>query len=856
MNVFNKVALQGLKKNHTRTFVTIIGVMLSAALITAVSTFGISLLTYLKNGSIQKNGDWQIEFTDKDYAFIEEQADNHNVEKTASFENIGYALLNGGQNPDKPYLFISGFHKETFDTLPIQLISGRLPENSSEIIIPTHVATNGGVKLNAGDILDLSVGIRQADNRTLSQLDPYSEGETLIPSAERVYTVVGTYRRPSFEKETFPGYTAITAADESEQTDSCSVFVTLKNPFLLHSYTNRTATDHAFTLNDDVLRFMGLSSDKLFTTLLFSIGAIVMIIIMTGSVFLIYNAFHISLNERTHQFGILMSVGATEKQLRNSVLFEGLIIGVAGTPIGIIAGLGSMGFVLRVVSKKFESILYDNVPLALTISIPVILAAAFISLITILISAYIPARKAARTPVMECIRQTNEVKLESKSVKTSRITSRIYGLEGTLALKNFKRNKRRYRSIILSLVLSVTLFVTVNAFVMDLKQASNATSESTTYDIALDTHEMTDDEMLPLYDKLKTVDGVYESSYQEILSYTCTAAKGDLSDAFKKIINLSPQDETVSLKMNLQLLDDSTYLKLVNKAGLPEDQYTGDNARLLAVSKLTGSGGQSIEEIADVFHDSTINLTASPLTDDAAAFPQNLNLTLINLITPDSVPNVTEKQAEKSSYHFVVLAPYSMKAKFDVPGTHVSSKGLTFCSKTPTLSAKKMDAILSAENTTAGYQLWNTSKILDDNNNMIFIANVFAYTFVVIISLIAVANVFNTISTNIKMRKRELAMLRSVGMSDQDFQKMMNFECIFYGMRALLYGIPVSILFSWLIYKGMAGGGADEIKFVLPWGSMAISVVGVLLIVFITMLYSISKIKKENIIDSLRDEMI
>ena len=186
---------------------------------------------------------------------------------------------------------------------------------------------------------------------------------------------------------------------------------------------------------------------------------------------------------------------------------------------------------------------------------------------------------------------------------------------------------------------------------MDLKQASNATSESTTYDIALDTHEMTDDEMLPLYDKLKTVDGVYESSYQEILSYTCTAAKGDLSDEFKKVINLSPQDETVSLKMNLQLLDDSTYLKLVNKVCL-KINIQAITPGCWRVSKLTSSAGQSIEEFADVFHDSTINLTASPLTDDAAAFLKNLNLTLINLVLPDSVPNVTEKQAEKSSYHF------------------------------------------------------------------------------------------------------------------------------------------------------------------------------------------------------------
>ena len=201
------------------------------------------------------------------------------------------------------------------------------------------------------------------------------------------------------------------------------------------------------------------------------------------------------------------------------------------------------------------------------------------------------------------------------------------------------------------------------------------------------------------------------------------------------------------------------------------------------------------------------------------------------------------------------MAPYSLKDTFVSPDTRVDVKGLTFQSKNPTRSAEEMEAMILSEGITADYTLYNTREMLEENSNMIFIANVFSYTFIVMISLIAVANVFNTISTNIKLRKRELAMLRSVGMSERDFQKMMNFECIFYGMRALFVGLPIGILSSWLIYKGMYSGGADAIDFVMPWVSIGISIVGVLFIVFITMLYSTNKIKKENIIDALRDDM-
>jgi putative ABC transport system permease protein len=204
---------------------------------------------------------------------------------------------------------------------------------------------------------------------------------------------------------------------------------------------------------------------------------------------------------------------------------------------------------------------------------------------------------------------------------------------------------------------------------------------------------------------------------------------------------------------------------------------------------------------------------------------------------------------------FMVMAPYSIKDKFETSNAHVYRKGLTFSSKKATRVSAEMKSMLQDAGITDTQNLINFSGEIDQNRNMIFITNVFGYTFVILISLIAIANVFNTISTNIKLRRRELAMLRSVGMSDKDFQKMMNFECAFYGMRALLFGLPIAAISSWLIYKGMFAGGADNINFEFPWVSTGISVFSVFFVVFITMLYSISKIKKENIIDALRDDM-
>ena len=855
MNIFNKVTLQSLKKSRTRTIVTIIGVVLSAAMITAVATFAVSLQNYLINSSAVKYGSWHVEFLDVDSAFLQERSHDKGVRDTATIENIGYAALNDGKNPDKPYLFVTGFNEKAFKDLPIKMISGRLPQNSGEVIIPVHLSANGGVNYAVGDTLSLAVGDRVNGSGRLTQHTPYNPedgSEAVVPKAEKIYTVVGICERPSFEEATAPGYTLITASDPADQADSFNVFVTLDNPREVQSYAKDKAGGYNTILNDYVLRFMGLSDDTLFNTLLYSVGSILVLLIMLGSVFLIYNAFNISLNERTRQFGILASVGATSKQLRNSVLFEGLCIGVVGIPIGLAVGIGSITLVISVIAGNFRNILLTDVPLTLTVSVPALIASAVISMITILISAYIPARKAAKRPVLESIRQTNEVKIDSKAVKTSDFAQRVYGLEGMLALKNFKRNKKRYRSIVLSLTLSVVLFVSANAFGESLKQAAKQSVVDSDYDICFTTQNMDESQLFRLYDKLKAVEGVYESSYQAVSTYSCTARASDFSERYREALGLASPDETVALPMDIQFVEDSVYLDFIKDLGLPAEEYTGQNAKMTAVAKAKGDSEQSGKRsLYNMFDNTSMDFTVVPGADDGTAQDQGktVSLTFVDTVPVDGIPR---QSAQVKSATFMIVAPYQLKSNFE-PGSDAVT-GLTFRSDNAAQSVAEMKTVIQSEGITANYSLYNANEIFEQNRNIVFVVDVFTYVFVFMISLIATANVFNTISTNIKLRRREFAMLRSVGMSDRDFSKMMNFECAFFGMKTLLFGVPIAVLLSWLIYRGMDAGGA-KIGFIFPWASLIISVIGVFFLVFITMLYATRSIKKENIIDALRDDM-
>ena len=846
MNIFNKVTLQGMKKSRTRTIVTIIGVVLSAAMITAVATFAVSLQNYMVNGATQKYGGWHVEFLNVDSSFAEERTLDNGVANAATIENVGYAALEGGQNPYKPYLFITGFSEEAFDGVPITLVSGRMPENSGEVLVPAHVATNGGVKYSVGDTISLAVGSRMDGDEALGQHTPYATGEeTLVPQTEKAYTVVGICARPAFEEYSAPGYTLITTADTAGNVDSYSIFVALTNPRQVRTYTSSKAGTYSYVFNDNVLRFMGLSDDTMFNALLYSIGGSLVALIMIGSVFLIYNSFNISLNERIQQFGILSSVGATAKQLRNSVLFEGLCIGAVGIPIGVLAGIGSIGLVIPIVAKNFGNIAYSTAPLTLTVSVPAIVVAAVVSLVTILISAYIPARKAANTPVMECIRQTNEVKVEAKAVKTSKFAENTYGLEGTLALKNFKRNKKRYRSIVLSLTLSVVLFVSASAFGTCLKQEAERSVVDCDYDICFSTQDMDEDGVFQIYDQLKTADGVSSSSYQAIMTYACAVKASVFSDRYREFAGYDSPDETADLSMDIQFIEDSEFLSFIKGLDLSTEEYTGENAKMIAVANFNDQG-----ELYNMFANS-MTFTIFPETDvEAADQGQNIDVTFVDTIPLDTLPR--ESSAPESCV-FMAVAPYSLKEKFEAPGEK-EELGLTFLSENPAQSVNEMKTMLEGAGITSQYTLYNVYETFEENRNILFIVNLFTAVFIIMISLIAIANVFNTISTNIRLRRRELAMLRSVGMSDRDFSKMMRFECAFYGLRTFLFGLPVAGILSWLIYKGMVIGGGN-IDYVFPWDSIGISVCGVFLVIFITMLYAVRKIKNENIIDALRDDI-
>ncbi len=889
MNIFHKVTLQSLKKNKTRTVVTIIGIILSAAMICAVTTFVSSMRNFILGYYIYVEGDWHgatANVKQEDYAAIRTDPE---VSFATYDQILGYAAIDSA-NEFKPYLYVlaadpTGF----FDSMPVHLVSGRLPENAREILIPAHALSNGGLQYALEDTLTLDIGDRLLDGWTLNQNNPCYEytwegdvmtevfnGEILQVRETRTYTVVGIYERPNFESHTAPGYTAITLADGGDY--PYDVYFRMDRPSSVYAYA--TGLGLPVETNDDVLMLLGISRYDSFSNVLYGLAAVAIGLIMFGSVSLIYNAFAISVSERTKQFGLLSSVGATKKQLRKMVLFEALAVSAVGIPLGILSGIGGMGVTLLLIGEKLsDAVLAYPAPLRVHVSWLSVAAAAMVALVTVLISAWIPSRRAMKVTAVEAIRQNADI--QAKPAKTSRLTYKLFGLPGVIAAKHYKRNKKKYSTTVVSLFMSIVLFVSASAFSDYLMESVSGGFSGNAYDLKFylegaDPQETDFEEVLELltseahitkggYAVSGIVSGHLAEEYitGELKERTEAEAAGYRVRVYVHFID----DRSFDEYLQENRLNRADYYDPQDPCGIALDSnisFNADLGRYVTLTALKGDTCQLRCQVArkiegytymgpfwdennvryEIYQSGDGEILHIPQEEAWDSFTLRTNRTLTE------GPYLVEKSG---GVHLTMIYPLSMMDHV-LQGNTDSSFLYYYYYLQSTDHAASYESLMNRlqEKGLNADHLYDYAGAEETNRNLVLVMKVFSYGFVVLISLIAAANVFNTISTNISLRRREFAMLKSVGMSQKGFHAMMNYECLLYGSKALLLGLPVSAGVTYLIYRAVSEG--YETVYQLPWAAIAIAAASVFLVVFATMLYSMNKIKKDNPIDALKNE--
>ena len=869
MNVIQKLTLRHMLLNKRRTLVTVLGIVISVAMLTAVSTFTGSFMDLARRDTLARTGDWQVKYVN----ITREQADQ--LEKSPDnalagcHYNVGYLALPDPGRESRPYLYWQNYDENGFSLLPMKLEDGRMPEKEGEVIVlSSFLQDNEQYKI--GDTIRLPQGMRTGIQSGMpveyadqSRLNPE---EVFEKSGEALsFTIVGTFSQMGLNHNA-AGYEiyGLLQPEQEPLTMQMKVRQVTAEIFQQAKDTGEKAGldgQGQVYFNNALLRTMGVVNDGATMNTLYILIAIVVVIIMIGSVSLIYNAFAISLSERSRYLGMLSSVGATRQQKSASVFFEGAVLGAVAIPLGLLGGILGIGITFSCISPMMRESFGMEADLRVTISWASMALAVALSALTIFISAYIPARKASRISAIEAIRQTGDIKLRQRTVRTSPLTRWIFGFPADLGLKNLKRNRGRYRATVFSLVISVVLFLTASSFSAYLQRAYSMTLSGVNYDVYVSAYGDTPEEtqaQKQLFGQLAQ-DGLADdaSMSQRAENVRIALTKEQLTE---ETLNRLPEgmEKETSFETGLYLmaLDDKTMEAYLEEAGVQGDPGQG----AVLVNTVQQRKGYQFEKYQAFHLEAGDQVSAEQITgyDSEGRMETGASQNITVAATTDVMPQGMPEYLEDPLAMVLVMKEDALESLMQAlspggePGYSVRTQ-MFFTSQDPDALAESLEEQI-ADSTQRGIFISNMAEQRQAGESLTIILQVFTYGFVVLLALISVANIFNTISTSIALRKREFAMLKSVGMTPQAFSQMMKYESLFYGLKALFYGLPLSFLVMVLLYRTVDRNFG--FGFFVPWGSVVIAVAAVYLVVGITMLYGSRKVGKQNIIDGLRQENI
>lgn len=847
MKVLNNITIKNLKLNKKRTIVTIIGIALSVALICAVTTFVSSFQSAMVEREKKKNGNYYIYFKNTTEKQIEDLlVQNDKVKSIAKSQEIGYANLENSANDYKPYVYIESFDETSLKNRGVILKEGSLPRNENEIIIPEHVITNGGQNWKIGDKITLDIGKRTLNGESLSQNNPYNiENEKIEVEKTKEYTIVGIMERPNFEEYSAPGYTLITKLENIDLGKPIDVTILLKKPKDTYEVQTELKKHLIFnnsevTTNDSLLQFLGVFKSSRTNEYIIFLACIVISIIMFTSIFVIRNSFNISLTEKTKELGILASIGATTKQLRKSVLFESIIYALISIPLGIIIGILAIGIVLFIVNNLLTNggiEIIDNFNLKLVISIIPISIAILTSFIMIILSAIKPAIRASRISPIDAIRSSNDIKIKSRKLHTSKLTKKLFGIEGEIASKNFKRSKKKYRTTIFSIFLSIVLFLSMQSIVSNVFDVSSTQYVKRDYNMYVSSSKQTNKERLDYFEKITNLNGIenYVLEKSAILEIDKNHITKEHLESYNMVNSIA-----------IYAIGEEAYNNYLKELGLTYDE-ANEKAILYDtnIKYLYEEGKDGVKRVE-------YRMTDFNEGDNISYIQKKYDLHTGYEVEVGSgnleIIKITDKlpmgDLLKTSQYPTLIVSDAMIEKFDYTVGNLYLKA----NNTEKLQEQISDIDKSNIN-----NIYNIEAEVKAQNNIVLVISIFLYGFIIVISIIGITNIFNTITTNMSLRNREFAILKSIGMTDKQFKKMIRYESLFYGLKALLFGLPVGILLSYLIYTQTANIYQSGYK--IPFISIGICIIFVFAIIFITMRYAIRKSNNQNIIETIRREV-
>lgn len=947
MNLMKTLTLKNLKLNRKRTIVTIVGIILAtallSALVTLVSSFQYSVIEYQK----QKGGDFHVKFSGVKMSELSEFKNNRNIESTFETMGMGFAKLDGCKNEDKPYAYVMATDEAGFERGCFNLIEGRMAKNEDEIVIPRHLKTNGRIDIKVGDEITLDVGKRYDSNTesVISENCAYEhEAETLTDTVTKRYKVVGIMERPGYGMEDYSaaGYTFVTYSDElaaidngtkseaSEADTTLTVYSRYTQKALrnkdavtadiigvdekLFAKANNSSVEMSAEESDRFLKEMENAKYDIYINgflisyecvfpidgtfkALFTVATVVALIIILTSVYCIKNSFNISITEKIRQYGMLASVGATRRQIKSSVKTEAAMLGVVGIPVGTMSGILASLILVKVVNALSAGWL--NFALSFHTSLPALILAVIMSIATIYFSATGSARRAAKVTPLEAIRNTKEIKIKSSKLKTPAIIGRIWGIGGVISYKNIKRNNKKYRTTVTSIVICSVTFIVISYFMSMAFSVVGMSYASVDYNIGINMSCKKDLDIEKLSELVSGIEGV--DDYLVGAGYYFDVDKPEYTKEYGEYCGqLYDDSEDVSQEFLITVLNDKSYDKYASDAGIKNadtgailvnkgtfDVYNEKSSKYVKeeMELYKYKAGDTIRCGYNVYDDASSDDNAAEGDTESSTDDNNAVEGDTESSTEDNSGYVDEETINNGVRKTVDVTIAGVTDKVPTCYNGYGNTSLLFMNQKGFESLwadgksgnefKPGNAIYSAyvvaenadeyqdtfEKETEGnpeysqisFYVSNLDKQMRDEKSLFTLLGVFAYGLIVVIALIGITNIINTLSTGMELRSREFATLRSIGMTDKQFAGMVRLESVFISVKALVIGVPLGILISYLLCV-MMNRMDDAIIYEPPYKAIILCIVVVIMLIYAIMKLSMTKLRHNNIIETIKNE--
>ena len=934
MNLMKTLTLKNLKLNRKRTIVTIVGIILAtallSALVTLVSSFQYSMIEYQK----QKGGDFHVKFSNVKMSELSEFKNNRNIESTFETMGMGFAKLDGCKNEDKPYAYVMATDEAGFERGCFKLIEGRMAKNEDEIVIPRHLKTNGRIDIKVGDEITLDVGKRYDSNTegVISENSAYeNEAETLTDTVTKHYKVVGIMERPGYGMEDYSaaGYTFVTYSDELAAIDNgtkseADTTLTVYSRYTQKALRNKDAVtadiigvdEKLFAkANNSSVEMTAEESDRFLKEMenakydiymngflisyecvfpidgtfkaLFTVAAVVALIIILTSVYCIKNSFNISITEKIRQYGMLASVGATRRQIKSSVKTEAAMLGVVGIPVGTMSGILASLVLVKVVNALSAGWL--NFALSFHTSLPALILAVILSIATIYFSATGSARRAAKVTPLEAIRNTKEIKIKSAKLKTPAIIGRIWGIGGVISYKNIKRNNKKYRTTVTSIVICSVTFIVISYFMSMAFSMVGMSYASTDYNIGINMSYKKDIDIEKLSKLVSGIEGV--DDYLVGAGYDFDVDKPKYTKEYGEYCRqLYDDSEDVSQMFLITVLDDKSYDKYASDAGIKNaaagailvnkgtfDVYNENSSKYVKkeMELYKYKAGDTIECGYNVYDDTSSDDNA--VEGDTESSTERSTEDNSGYVDEETINNGVRKTVDVTIAGVTDKVPIGYKGYSNTTLMFMNQKGFEslwadgksgnelkpgYASYSAYVVAENADDYQDTfeketeenpEYSQISFYVSNLDKEMRDEKSLFTLLGVFAYGLIVVIALIGITNIINTLSTGMELRSREFATLRSIGMTDKQFAGMVRLESVFISVKALVIGVPLGILISYLLCV-MMNRMDNAIIYELPYKAIILCIVVVIMLIYAIMKLSMTKLRHNNIIETIKNE--